>query len=69
MSAVVGGVNEPNTSCQEGAFLSDALYQSEDAGTSWQKAASLADMGRVYGVHAHPADGKTVYIAAEKVFF
>jgi len=46
------------------AFVKNGLYRSEDYGRHWTRVADLRDHDTLYGIQAHPSDGKTVYIAS-----
>lgn len=47
-------------------FPNGGLWRSDDGGAAWQKAADLKDANELRCVVAHPADGKTVYVACSK---
>ncbi|HUT58643.1 MAG TPA: hypothetical protein VNA25_12430 [Phycisphaerae bacterium] len=51
------------------AFPNNGLYRSEDRGASWKQAAAMPEPNNVYAVRAHPADGKTVYVATSLGLF
>jgi photosystem II stability/assembly factor-like uncharacterized protein len=46
------------------SFADNAIFRSEDGGATWTSVAELAGIKPLYAVHAHPSDGKTVYIAS-----
>ena len=46
-----------------------AVYRSEDGGTTWTKGAGLADHYPVHGIHCHPTDGQTLYLASDEGLF
>ena len=41
-----------------------ALHRSEDRGVTWSRGASLAGHDPVFGLAAHPTDGRSVYVAS-----
>lgn len=57
-----------NASRWYAAFHNSGLYRSENGGVTWTAVpvSSLAGHGTVYSVLAHPADGRTVYVATDK---
>ena len=50
-------------------FQANALYRSDSGGDTWTQVASLSSHSALYGVHCHPTDGTTVYVASSSGLF
>lgn len=50
------------------AFPDSGLYRSDDGGDTWGggPVSSLSGHAVIYGVHTHPADGQTVFVASSE---
>ncbi|MDY6934454.1 MAG: hypothetical protein SVZ03_09565 [Spirochaetota bacterium] len=51
------------------AFPDNGLFRSDDGGSNWTLASSLAGHSIVYAVEAHPSDGQTLYLASSEGLF
>ncbi|MBN1673967.1 MAG: hypothetical protein JXR37_23155 [Kiritimatiellae bacterium] len=62
---------DPASIGEEGAkrwyvvFSRHGVYRSEDGGGTWQPGARFGEEDGVYCLHAHPKDGKTVYLGTQ----